>query len=260
MGGALESAHRKKRIVLPILKIVFELLDVTVHCTSAGESRAVSRLLSKSRIVVIPPAIDAIESGALPAEDRRNTRTRHPESTELRLLFVSRIDPKKNLDGALRTVSQVTQHVHFRIVGPCTDNRYMARCREIADSSPRDHTIDFVGGLNHEAVNAEYDWADLFFLPTKGENFGHAIREALSHGCPTLISNSTPWTDLVNAAGIDTPEWRQEEAFARIIQHFAANRRALENAAEEIANLYGRWVSLQMLNQSRMLDLFLGRS
>ncbi len=38
--------------------------------------------------------------------------------------------------------------------------------------------------------------AHLFFLPTHGENFGHAIAEAFAAGVPVLISDTTPWRDL----------------------------------------------------------------
>ena len=31
---------------------------------------------------------------------------------------------------------------------------------------------------------------------TSGENFGHAIIEALACGCPVIISDQTPWNDL----------------------------------------------------------------
>ena len=38
--------------------------------------------------------------------------------------------------------------------------------------------------------------ADLFFLPTKGENFGHAIFESFSSAKPVITSNHTPWNNL----------------------------------------------------------------
>ena len=38
--------------------------------------------------------------------------------------------------------------------------------------------------------------SDVFLLPTGGENFGHAIFEALSCGVPVLISDQTPWRGL----------------------------------------------------------------
>jgi glycosyltransferase involved in cell wall biosynthesis len=37
---------------------------------------------------------------------------------------------------------------------------------------------------------------DLFLLPTRGENFGHVIHEALRAGLPVLISDQTPWRGL----------------------------------------------------------------
>ena len=37
-------------------------------------------------------------------------------------------------------------------------------------------------------------------LPSKSENFGHAIYEALSAGRPVITSHFTPWNDLQPAA------------------------------------------------------------
>ena len=34
---------------------------------------------------------------------------------------------------------------------------------------------------------------DLFTFPTRGENFGHVIPEALSAGTPIILSDQTPW-------------------------------------------------------------------
>ena len=48
--------------------------------------------------------------------------------------------------------------------------------------------------------------AHLFILPTLGENYGHAIIEALSVGRPVLISDQTPWKNLSNFnAGWELP-------------------------------------------------------
>jgi glycosyltransferase involved in cell wall biosynthesis len=38
---------------------------------------------------------------------------------------------------------------------------------------------------------------DLFFLPSWNENYGHVIVESLASGCPVLLSDQTPWHDLV---------------------------------------------------------------
>ena len=45
-------------------------------------------------------------------------------------------------------------------------------------------------------------------MPSKSENFGHAIFEALSAGKPVITSHATPWNDLLaNKAGMNiSPE------------------------------------------------------
>ena len=53
-----------------------------------------------------------------------------------------------------------------------------------------------MGPIENEGVNDMFCKYDLFFLPTKGENFGHVILESMSSGTPILISNTTPWRNL----------------------------------------------------------------
>jgi glycosyltransferase involved in cell wall biosynthesis len=80
---------------------------------------------------------------------------------------------------------------------------------------------------------------DLFFLPTAGENFGHAIFEALSTGAPVLISDQTPWRGLAaSMAGWDLPltdraPWVEAiESFARLPE---AQRIAYRQGAASVA-------------------------
>jgi glycosyltransferase involved in cell wall biosynthesis len=40
---------------------------------------------------------------------------------------------------------------------------------------------------------------DLFFLPTRGENYGHVILESFLAGTPALIADTTPWRNLEEA-------------------------------------------------------------
>jgi len=39
----------------------------------------------------------------------------------------------------------------------------------------------------------------VFILPSKSENYGHAIIEALSAGRPVITSHATPWNNLETA-------------------------------------------------------------
>jgi glycosyltransferase involved in cell wall biosynthesis len=62
----------------------------------------------------------------------------------------------------------------------------------------------------------------MLFLPTTGENFGHAIFEALSCAVPVLISDTTPWRGLAAIrAGWDLP-LQDPTAFAAVIDAYLA--------------------------------------
>ena len=65
---------------------------------------------------------------------------------------------------------------------------------------------------------------DLFLLPTRGENFCHAVFDALEAGLPVLISDQTPWQDLAGA-GYALP-LAEPAAFATAIEQFARLGRA----------------------------------
>jgi glycosyltransferase involved in cell wall biosynthesis len=55
-------------------------------------------------------------------------------------------------------------------------------------------------------------------LPTLGENYSHVICEALSAGCPVLISDRTPWRNLQDkGVGWDIP-LEEEERFRAVLQ------------------------------------------
>ena len=102
--------------------------------------------------------------------------------------------------------------------------------------------VQWHGETPNEGVVAAMAKTDLFFLPTAGENFGHAIFEALSSGVPALISDQTPWRQLEAAkAGWDLP-LAQSDRWVAAIDGFAAasseQRAAFRRGAAEVAR---RW-------------------
>src|SRR5690606_37969753 len=57
-------------------------------------------------------------------------------------------------------------------------------------------TVKYIGPVPHQQVQQILTEHDFFLLPTLGENFGHAILEAMTAGCPVIISDQTPWRRL----------------------------------------------------------------
>ena len=72
--------------------------------------------------------------------------------------------------------------ITFDIYGPKEDKRYWDLCKEIIDSLPKSIEVNYMGPIENENVNDMFQNYDLFFLPTKGENFGHVILESMSAG------------------------------------------------------------------------------
>lgn len=139
----------------------------------------------------------------------------------LRIIFLSRISPKKNLLFALTVLKQVQVPVVFSIYGPKEDADYWRRCETAIKALPPHVCADYCGPVDPAQVISTLSRHDLFFLPTRGENYGHVIAEAFQGGLPVLLSDQTPWRDLEGAGvGCDLP-LGQVEPFARYIERIA---------------------------------------
>jgi len=115
---------------------------------------------------------------------------------QLKLCFISRISRKKNLDFALKVLSELDIHAEFDIYGPIEDESYWSECKLLIDNISNDVIIRYCGLINHNDVIDVFGEYDLFFFPTHGENYGHVIFESMISGTPVLISDMTPWTNF----------------------------------------------------------------
>lgn len=158
----------------------------------------------------------------------------------LRICFLSRISPKKNLDFALTTLAHTRTDVVLTIHGPREDPAYWAQCEAVRRTLPGNVQVSYAGEVEHQDVARTLARHDLFLLPTRGENYGHVIQEALTAGLPVLISDQTPWRDLEQhgvgwALPLDDPS-----VFARIIDVVAAWPPEQAQAVREKARAYAR--------------------
>jgi len=123
-----------------------------------------------------------------------------------RLVFISRICRMKNLDYALRVLSNVSGEIDFDIYGPIEDARYWRECQALTRRLPREVRVNYRGALSPDEVCRAFSEYDLFLFPTRGESYGHVVVESLLAGCPVLISDQTPWRCLAERkAGWDLP-------------------------------------------------------
>lgn len=188
--GALALSATRKRLVLRLLRALRLLDGVRWHATSDLEARHIRNVVGNgAEVCVVPPLPPSLGR----SEDGGRVRPAVP----LRLLFLSRISPKKGLDTLLRALATVPEPVGLDVYGPSDDASYAAVCRALAAQLPGRHRVTFHGTAAHARVGQLMQAADAFVLPTLGENFGHAIFEALTAGCPVVLTPTTPWTEAV---------------------------------------------------------------
>jgi glycosyltransferase involved in cell wall biosynthesis len=113
-----------------------------------------------------------------------------------RLVFSGRIVPKNNLATALDVLARTTCHVTFDVCGPPEDKAVWQLCQQKIAGLPKNITVHAHGALSQADLRAHLLAADGLLQPTLGENFGHAIVEAMQAGLPVIISDRTPWTNL----------------------------------------------------------------
>lgn len=196
--GALNLKSSKKNIYLSLAKLLGLYKNVIWHASTAHEEDDIRRTIGKD--VVVRTAID------IAAPKTNLTLTQRKEGAPLKVIFISRISPMKNLLGAIEVFKYVKCSIDFHVYGPAEDQNYLNKCQNAASALPSHVLMSYHGPLPSEAVVHKLAEYDLFFLPTLGENFGHVIAEALSAGLPVLISNKTPWLNLeAKGLGWDLP-------------------------------------------------------
>lgn len=137
------------------------------------------------------------------------------KSGEARLVFLSRISPKKNLKFALELLSKINGRATFDIYGSIEDEKYWAECENIIKKLPETIEANFRGAVAHEQAAETFSQYHFFLFPTLGENFGHVVIESLAAATPVILSDQTPWRDLTTEkVGWDLPldnvsEWSE---------------------------------------------------
>ena len=196
--SALQIKTIKKRCFLFAIRVAGLHRIVHFHATDQNERIDVSREFGNNTHVVV--------AGDFPATIPRYNEPLLKMPGVLRIIFISRIHPIKNLEFLLRLLPQVKGIIHLTIVGLEEDKIYATNCKVICENFPSRISVRYIGHLPNKEIKKYLKSHHILALPTKGENFGHSIFEALSNSRPVIISNQTPWQDLqTKKAGWDIP-------------------------------------------------------
>lgn len=210
--GALRIKSAKKRLFLAALRHLRSMRGLAFHATSEAEVGAIKQQFPGSKVGLAPniPSLP-VSQGSPPEHDQR-----------LRLCFVSRISPKKNLDGAIKALRHISTPTVFDIYGPKEDESYWRHCEALTAQLPDYVEWRYRGTVRPDDVGATFSRYDGFLFLTHGENYGHVIAEALQSGTACLLSDQTPWRGLAaDQCGMDVDLGQGDVAIARHIEQWA---------------------------------------
>ena len=218
-SAALKLKYLKKCVYIQLAKLLKLYANVTWQASSNYEAWDIVRVMDES-LSDIHVALDLprLACSGAPVDVSSNSKA---VSADVRIVFLSRISPMKNLDYALRVLCNVKSSVVFDIYGPAEDEDYWKICKELMGQLPTNVSANYFGNTHPDQVTSIFSRYDLFFFPTRGENYGHVIAEALSVGTPVLLSDQTPWRELhAERLGWDIP-LSENEIFASIIDELS---------------------------------------
>jgi glycosyltransferase involved in cell wall biosynthesis len=208
---ALGEKSFKKKLYFKLWKCFNLHKGVSFHATDHAEFEHIRSFFGVSTRVTVAPNFP-----------RTFSYTPQPlkKAGQLKLISIGLISPMKNYLEVLTGLQNVRADVEYRIYGPVKDQGYWQQCVNVIERLPANIRVTFHGPVEPDHVKNVLEDSHVFILPSKSENFGHAIIEALSLGRPVITSYGTPWNKLKdNIAGVNVEP--EPEKLASEISDFA---------------------------------------
>ncbi|QAY68919.1 glycosyltransferase family 4 protein [Xylanimonas protaetiae] len=218
---ASETLGRAERVMRRLLLPVLRRPDVVVvACRRLAEPIGALR---RGRVEVVPCVVDD------PPQVREATRDPHL----LRLVGVGGLIDRKGPLTALATVAELRRRgmpaqLTWVGTGPLRE-----AVLDAAKEAGLEEDVHLAGALPPAEVAAELDAADMFILPTSGDNFCVVVAEALTHGRPVVSGASTGAVDYAVAAVSEFVESRDAFAYADAV--VSLRERTARMSAADIA-------------------------
>jgi len=246
--GALSLKSRKKSVYIAVYKALRLYKSVVWMASSENEVADIRRTIdATARIIVRQVDVELPPRAAVPP-------VRDP-SERLRLVYFGRCVPMKGLDIVLDALKTVEAPIELDIFGNEEDGSYTCKCKEIAAQLTGRSRARFFGHIDAGSVRDTVRMYDLALFPTLGENFCHAIAEALSVACPVMVSDTTPWSETVRRGGGFVVKPNTPQTWAKAIDdYFRLGPTGWADARSRAAAAYEDWFG-QTVNQPHIFEL-----
>ena len=242
-----------KRLSMQLIEGPILRHAAAVHFTSQLEWDEAKSLGIPLRGTIIPLGVEQTPPG-----NKELLIQEHPDLEGRRVvLYLSRLDPKKNVEGVLRAFALMMARRHNLTLliagdGP-TD--YVASLKGLATSLGIDRHVIWLGHVEGERKAASFAAADVFVLPSYSENFGIAAAEAMYAGLPCVLGHGVALASDVQRAGAGFSVAPEPAAIAQILERLLGNDALRRNIGAKGKAFAEREYSLQSMAQ-RLITLY----
>ena len=180
----------RKKVFLTFFRSMGFYGKVHFHATNSTEVTEIARQVGRNAGIKIAPNLSR-------PVNLENNMVSVKEPGVVNLVSLARISHEKNTLGALELLTKCLRYrISLDWYGQPYDQEYMNACNAVILKLPSNIKVTFHDSIPPSEIQKALQTSHFLFLPTHGENFGHAILESLSAGRPVIISDQTPWRNL----------------------------------------------------------------
>jgi len=185
---ALEVKSAKKKAFLKLISILNLYKNIVFQATVNTEQQDIKKQFPRNKVVIAPNLHRKIQEKELPVTNKENGK--------VKLFSLARISPEKNTLFAIECLQTVRSEVIFDLYGEIYNEAYWTLCKNVIENLPDNITVNHKGSVDSAQIPIIISQYHFAFMPSLGENFGHAILESLCSGRTVIISDKTPWQNL----------------------------------------------------------------
>lgn len=170
----------------------------TLHCTTNQEANEITWLKLKPKTYVLPNPLDLSHFFVAPSLGEKWRKSLNISSSTPVFLIAGRIHHKKGLDllpHIFSAISDLNWEAVF--IGQDDDGSGLALKRALEDLG-LDHRCHWIDSLPAKKLVSPYNGADWLLLPSRHENFGNVVAEALACGCGVVVSDKVGMSEMLN--------------------------------------------------------------
>jgi glycosyltransferase involved in cell wall biosynthesis len=221
------------------------------HYTTQQELEECQWLKLPGQSTIIPNGLDIDRWQPNPAGAKQWRKENGLSLDDIVLLNVGRLHHKKGLD-LLPQVLAPLKHLSWKLVlvGDDNDGTKLNLQQSFQSLALLDRVL-FLPACSPDQLPAIYSAANLFVLPSRHENFGNVVIEALSCECPVILSDKVGLHREITASNTGWVLPRKAQAWTDLIRNLIQ-----KNEPFKETGIRGRnWVRAEMSNHKAALKM-----